>query len=268
MSGARRIFASDPRFERDGLRHLTVACEALGGRGDITFFVPPASEAERSLPVVLLLHGIGSSHWAWCWNAGAHRIASDLIEAGAIPPMLLAMPSDGLWGEGSGYLRHRHADYERWIIDEVPAALGELQPQVDADSPLFVSGFSMGGYGALRLGARHPERFRAIGAHAAVTRFDQMPLFHQTPHNDFALADDELDVEPLLLAAAERLPPLRFDVPLEDANLLEPNRALHCALEESGIEHDYAEAPGIHEWDFCERQLPAMLRFFAAALPA
>ena len=56
-------------------------------------FAPVAVGLALSLPLVLLLHGVYGSHWAWAFKGGAHRTAQRLIDAGAIPPLVLAMPS-------------------------------------------------------------------------------------------------------------------------------------------------------------------------------
>ena len=49
--------------------------------------------------------------------------------------MILAMPSDGLWGDGSAYIPHPKQDFEKWIVDEVPTAVGSAVPQVTPRSP-------------------------------------------------------------------------------------------------------------------------------------
>jgi hypothetical protein len=63
------------------------------------------------------------------------------------------MPSDGLWGDGSGYVPHASQDFERWIVDEVPVATRIAVPACDDASPIFIAGLSMGGFAALRLNA-------------------------------------------------------------------------------------------------------------------
>src|SRR5438128_2173899 len=111
----RTIEVADPRFVRDGLVPVTFKSPALHARADMTLFVPPGVENTRDVPLVILLHGVYGSHWAWALKGGAHRTAARLIESREIPPMVLAMPSDGLWGDGSGYVRHGSgADYDRY----------------------------------------------------------------------------------------------------------------------------------------------------------
>ena len=90
---------SDPRFERDHLRFITVKTPHLKGRADICVFVPPELQEGQVLPVILLLHGVYGSAWSWALKTGVHLKAMLMIEEGEIPPLIIAMPSDGLWGE-------------------------------------------------------------------------------------------------------------------------------------------------------------------------
>lgn len=78
---------------------------------------------------------------------GAHRTVVKLISEGKMSPMVLAMPSDGLWGDGSAYNAHDGYDFEKWIVEDVPVAVLENVPQVTSCSPQFISGLSMGGLG-------------------------------------------------------------------------------------------------------------------------
>lgn len=261
----RTFEVSDPRHETEDLREVTVKSAVLGTRADLTVHAPPAARATADVPLVILLHGVYGSHWSWVRQAGAHRLAARMQAAGEMPPMVLAMPSDGLWGDGSGYLPHRTQDFERWIVEEVPAAVGRAVPGVTARSPRFIAGLSMGGFGALRLGAKYPERFRAMSGHSSITHFDQLASFVEERAGSFtALAEDRSVLE-TMLRHPSRLPPFRFDCGTEDP-LLEPNRALHAALGRAGVPHGYAEFPGGHEWLYWERHLAVTLRFFSAQL--
>ncbi len=257
----RTLEVSDPRFASDGLCWLTVKSPALRQRADITLFVPAQPAVARALPLVILLHGVYGSHWAWALKGGAHRTAARLIEAGEIPPLILAMPSDGLWGDGSGYVPHPDQDFERWIVEDVPAAVREAVRTTGPDAPLFISGLSMGGFGALRLAAKYPERFRAAGGHSSMTHFDQHRQFVEEPLDSYFCPKDDRSVLETLLRHRDRLPPLRFDCGTEDP-LLGHNRELSEQLKRSGIAHGYEEFPGGHEWPYWETHLADMLRFF------
>jgi putative tributyrin esterase len=268
----RTIEIADPRFLHDGLLPVTFKSPALRGRADVMFFVPPGlGDDTRSLPLVILLHGVYGSHWAWALKGGVHRTAARLIAEGAIPPMVLAMPSDGLWGDGSAYVRHASgADFERYIVDEVPACTAQAVPggAVGATSPLFIAGLSMGGFGALRIGAKHASRFGAIGGHSSITHFSQMSRFVEEPLDAYGPPPEpEQSVLQWMEANRATLPPVRFDCGTDDP-LIEDNRTLHRELDARGIPHVYEEFPGGHEWPYWERHVADSLRFFAAALNA
>jgi S-formylglutathione hydrolase FrmB len=257
----RTVELSDARFERDGLRLVTVKSAALGRRGDVSVYVPPGGS--EPLPLVILLHGVNGSHWSWSMRGGVHLTAARLIETGEIPPLAIAMPSDGLWGDGSGYVPHADADYERWIVDDVPAAAALADERVTPRSALFIAGMSMGGFGALRLGAKYAARFAGVSAHSAVTTIARLRESVEEPLEQlpsFGMADGT--ALHWLETHLGRLPPLRFDCGTGDG-LLAGNRALHAALEARGIEHAYEEFPGGHDWPYWKLHVADTLRFFA-----
>jgi putative tributyrin esterase len=259
----RTIAISDPRFESDGLRHVTVKSQALRGRGDITIWSPAGA---TPVGLVLLLHGVYSSHWCWAFRGGAHRTAARMVAAGELPPVVVAMPSDGLRGDGSGYVRHGDAiDFEQWIVREVPAAVREAAPALAPDAPRFIAGLSMGGFGALRIGAEHAGLFQGISGHSSITHISLMAQFIEEDHASFGSADEDASVLDAIVAAGDAIPPLRFDCGVSD-QLIEENRALHRALLDRGIPHTYEEFPGTHEWAYWEAHVADTFRFFARIL--
>ncbi len=256
---------SHPDLTPPGVHFITVKSAALGRRADLSCYVPPHHET-AALPLVILLHGIYGSHWAWLFKGAAHQVLNQLIAQEGLPPMVLAMPSDGLWGDGSGYLRHQDADYAAWIVNEVPAAAALVSPGCD-QKPRFIAGLSMGGYAAMRLGALHADKFAAISAHSSATALEQLINAVQEPAHAFDLAEQApVSVIGCIKANAHRLPPLRFDCGTDDF-LIEPNRGLHREMTAAGITHDYTEFPGAHTWDYWRKHLADSLRFFARHLP-
>jgi S-formylglutathione hydrolase FrmB len=214
------------------------------------------------VPLVILLHGVYGSHWGWALRGGAHRTAARMMECGEIPPMILAMPSDGLWGEGSGYVRHSGRDFERWIIDDVPATVAMVESCVDAKSPLWIAGLSMGGFGALRLAAKYPERIHGASGHSSATQLKTLEPFFSASFTSLDVRPEEPALLDLLVGQRSELPPFRFDCGTEDL-LLPENRALHSGLEAAGVAHEYREFPGGHDWVYWEKHLEDSLRFFA-----
>ncbi len=260
---------SNPENEFDHLRFITVKSKALRRRADITVYVPPNVKAGRVLDVVILLHGVYGSHWAWAINGGVHKTAHRLIQEGKIRPMILVMPSDGLHGDGSGYLQHQQEDYEKWIVEDVITVVKEQIVGVNDQSNFFITGLSMGGYGALRLGTKYPDIFRSFSGLSSITEFSQMKIFLEEQEFE-KLSEVVLNQENVLdclLINKERLPPFYFDCGTEDI-LIEFNRKLHQNLVAKNIQHTYVEHPGAHQWLYWQTHIQDSLLFFNGFEPA
>ncbi|MDN3579536.1 alpha/beta hydrolase [Mucilaginibacter flavus] len=260
------IEISNPRFESNNLRFITVNTPNLNGRGDICVYVPPGTMQADTLPIVILLHGVYGSAWSWSHSAGVHLTANELITNGELPPMIIAMPSDGLWGDGSGYLPHSGYNFEKWIAEDVPMAIRENIAGAKEDSPLFISGLSMGGFGALRIGAKYGYLFKAVSGMSSITSLPQMKHFTNeslTLYTQMNAIDE--DVFETFKHYVNQLPPLRFDCGRDDL-LIAYNRDLHQKMLTAGIPHIYEEYSGGHEWPYWAKHVITTLRFFAGYL--
>ena len=266
MQRFRTVEISDPRFEKDHLRFITVKTPNLKGRGDICLFVPPGIDPDKSYPVVILLHGVYGSCWSWALKTGVHLQAFVMMREGVIPPMFIAMPSDGLWGDGSGYVPHHYLNFEKWVAQDVPDLLEEIIDGVTKDSPFFISGLSMGGFGSLKVGVKYHEKFKAVAAHSAITNLKQMELFVEEGLENYRQEDfAEEDVLETILQNKDQLPSLFFDCGDQDL-LLKYNQELHQKLVESHIPHIFKKHPGGHEWSYWEKYVRDSLMFFSDQL--
>lgn len=254
-----RNVVSAPVPGQPGVSLLTLYSPALRRRADVTLFVPP-SAANVPLPLLILLHGVYGSHWNWAVLGNVPCTATEMLETGSIDPIAIAMPSDGLWGDGSGYMVHRDLDAESWIMDDLPACIRAAFPSVETER-FYLGGQSMGGYGALRLGAKYPTRIRGISAHSPVTCLADLVRHTQETLKEYEAAGKR---EAGILYWARRnraqLPPMRFDCGTEDA-LLESNRTLHAALLKERIPHSYEEHSGGHDWQYWQQQVRVTLAF-------
>lgn len=265
-SSFRTIELSDSIFESQNLRFLTVKTANLKGRGDICLYVPQVDENVDNLPIYILLHGVYGSAWIWAMKGGAHKTAAKLIENKTIKPAIIAMPSDGLWGDGSAYFAHHQKNFDNWIVNDVVTAVKENIPEAKNSTSTCIGGLSMGGYGALALGGRFPEKFNAISGHSSITKLEQMALFVEEPLQAYQKEAKFPDVIDILKENKSKLPPFRFDCGKTD-ELIEPNRLLHQQLKETGINHIYEEFDGGHEWPYWIKHLEKTLVFFDKNTP-
>lgn len=248
------------------LDFITVKSNALKKRADITIFNPAKNDiSDKSLPLVILLHGVYGSHWAWSMKGKVHETAQRLIKEGKIKPMLFAMPSDGLFGDGSGYVPHKTENYEKWIVEDVIDVMKEQYTQITDKSPIFITGLSMGGYGALRLGAKYPHLFKAFSGLSSITHFEQLKQFvadFETIKNQATEQDGVID---WMIKNKADLPSFRFDCGSNDV-LIEQNRKLHSELLTHNIHHIYKENPGEHSWEYWAEHIAETLIFFDSQL--
>jgi enterochelin esterase-like enzyme len=242
------------------LRFLNFRGRALGYRGDVLLYFPPTFESLERVPLLMLLHGVYGCQWNWWLNGDIDSTLTKMIADGSALPMMVAMPSDGLWGDGSGYVPHAHGNYEEWIANDIPLCLGELFPHLSVEK-FFIAGLSMGGFGALRIGMKYAARIQGISAHSSVTDVAQLPRYIPYPAEAFEHAG-KVDCDLLHWAETNRhqLPPIRFDCGTED-ELIDANRDLNRRLLQMNIPHSYQEFPGGHDWLYWADHIRETLRF-------
>lgn len=118
------------------------------------------------------------------------------------------------------------------------AALVEEIDGAEAGSLLFIAGLSMGGFGALRIGAKYSGRFLGISGHSSITCLEQMKLFVEEDLMGYAqehkVDEDWLSTFPQYRGS---LPPIRFDCGIDDS-LIEYNRELHRKMVKQEIPHE------------------------------
>ncbi len=165
------------------LRHDSEAC---GCPMTLSVYLPPAAE-NGEVPVVYWLSGLTCTDENFATKAGAQRVASELGVALVMPdtsPRGEGVPDDpdGAWDFGLGAGFYVDAVQEPWREHYRRASYVacELPSLVEAAFPLdgarrAVSGHSMGGHGAMAIGLRHPDRYRAISAFSPIVAPSQVP---------------------------------------------------------------------------------------------
>ena len=256
----RTIEISDPEFEPKGFRYITVKSAALKCRADVSVFIPEQAKGKSNIPVIVLLHGVYGSHWSWTMQGNAHQTLQNMIIRGDARPFVLVMPSDGLWGDGSGYVPHAVQNFEKWIGEELPSLIRQTIEGVTEASDFFISGLSMGGYGAFRIGLKYSANFQGISAHSSIINMEQLKKIVEEDWS-FWDKEDTGSIEKMILSS-DHIPDIRFDCGLDD-DLLIPNRDLHGFLTKHQIKHQYQEFPGGHEWNYWREKVKETFLFFS-----
>jgi putative tributyrin esterase len=226
-----------------GVATVQFYSHALGRRTTYEAILPDTGTGP--FPVLLQLHGLFDDHNSWIHKSKLVHYVSEL-------QAIVILPDGGT----SGYLdwptqpheRLNRQLYETMIVEDL---WNEVHRNFHVDDQKWaIGGLSMGGYGAMRLGLRHPEKFASIWAHSsAFVIGDVVPALGLAEIKDASLHE----LAPKLKGRPD-LPAIAFDCGTED-ELIESNRDFHQLLDELGIEHHYAEHPGGHTWEYWDAHI-------------
>ena len=151
---------------------VTRGFDMLGRYQPYGFYEPPGAGPHG---LQLVLHGMGENHSSLLWDPGAGRNPPPIAERfGAPLDRIIAVPlGRGPHGWYSSYS-------ERDVLDVIADI--EASYPVDAER-VFMSGASLGGYGAMRLAALHPDVFAAVVQWVGATgdSFNGTPLAGVAP---------------------------------------------------------------------------------------
>ncbi len=162
-----------------GVIHFdTVVAPSLKGNllGDsdrraVSVYVPPgySKNLRKRYPVVYLLHGFAADHRAFIggvYTGMDMRLSMDsLIGAGLIKPMIVVTPNARNAFDGSFYVNSvTTGNWEDFVVRDLTSYVDRHYRTIRNRSARGLAGHSMGGFGALRVGMKHPETFSAIYA--------------------------------------------------------------------------------------------------------
>ena len=147
-------------IEAPGVSFHTFESRAAGARVSYHLFSPAvyAREPERRFPVVYWLHGSRGG------LTGIPQVSARFaaaIDAGQVPPCLVVFVNglvEGMyvdWKDGS-------APVETMIVKDLLPHIDASYRTIATREGRLLDGYSMGGYGAARLGFKYPESFRAV----------------------------------------------------------------------------------------------------------
>lgn len=254
--------------------HCNFHSDVLGKACGMNVIVPQqvktqigmASSGGRNLyPVLYLLHGLSDDYTIWMRRTSIERYAARYN-------LVVVMP-DG----GRSFYTDMYCGGKYWtfLSRELPDIVAGLFPVSAEREDTFAAGLSMGGYGALKLGLRAPERFAAVGAMSAVTELGSFLTKRRGTYMAASEADSyfgpDAPVPPAddlfaLLDAAAKLPkaqrPAIFQCCGTEDMLYEENlRFRDRAAELNAFDYRFVEAPGGHTWEFWDEHIQSILKF-------
>jgi enterochelin esterase family protein len=143
----------------------------------IPVYLPPSYDGTKRFPVIYMLAGFastGSSFLNYSFGrATVPEIAEALIRQGLMPEAILVMPDCMTRYGGSQYVDSTATgNYETYLTKELIPYIDNRFSTLANFKHRAVAGKSSGGFGALRLGMRHPELFSAVACHSGDMDFE------------------------------------------------------------------------------------------------
>lgn len=232
-------------------------------------FVPekPHSDGKPGFPVIYLLHGRSDDENAYVHN-GIYRYLREREFMVVMPDAARSFYTDMASGE----------PYWTFVSEELPRLVQTMFPARTDRANTFAAGLSMGGYGALKLGLRQPERFAKIAAMSAVADIGwvgrpeggmddtEVAAIFGSRTGMLGTDDDLFELLKRFTPGATR-PELWMRCGVDDG-LVTTNREFRDrAAAAGGWKIDYRELPGVHDWNFWLGVMPELLDFFTAKQP-
>jgi len=296
------IAAADAEEGKEGLDVLEVTTAAEGTRIEYLSVYSPAMEREikavvvlppcygedpsREFPVLYTLHGANAPYDTW---AKMSKLRSALADK---PFIYTCFDGDAVSMYLDSYYpvsTHRRGEEDTGLKKSLFKTFffDEFVPVIDRRYRINgekrgVTGFSMGGLGAVNYMLERPDFFCSVSIlssafldlkdreYRGLGRLEKM-LGSPEEYPERYAAVDHYGRFAELCASGETFPPIYSHCGLDDF-LLEQNRKMTAFLEASGVEIEYAETEGGHDWAFWHPASVGVAEFhwkyFSAEAPA
>lgn len=236
--------------------------------------------SQQHYPVLYMLHGLGDNASSWLEYGSVAQVAKELVKTKEINPMILLTP-EGFSDYYSDFYSGEY-NYQTMFVTELVPLVDSLYRTIANAQNRAVTGYSMGGFGALMLPINHPDIFSvsiplsaSVRTHGQyITEQSQDGWNHQWGRifggvdlsGEARLTDYYLNNSPFGIIASksvEELNRIQFFIDNGDKEktLCRSNEELHQLLLDRGIDHTYRVSAGGHNFKFWRNSLPDVYRF-------
>jgi putative tributyrin esterase len=238
------------------------------------YYSKPEQEKQR-YPVLYLLHGFTGHYDNWVEKTKLTEYASQY-------KFIIVTPegNNGWYTDSASVPADK---YESYFLQELIPDVQSRYRTVESREGRAIAGLSMGGYGALKFGVKHPSMFAFAASFSGVlgaavwsendlrnfgTELPRSVMQTFGPLGSQTRASNDLMklLREFPAARLGELPYFYLDCGTEDA-LLPLSRSFADLLLERKIPHEYRELPGSHDWAYWDAQVREVLRIAAQKIP-
>jgi len=273
------------RAQSAAVKTVEFESQAVGRKMKYNVALPANYEQTTTrYPVLYLLHGLTSDYTAWAL-LGAPAAARNLDLVVVMPDVLNSWYVN--WAKSEDGQKNRWEDF---IVKDLIGHVDATYRTIARREGRAINGLSMGGYGGLVLGLKHPDLFCSIGSQSGAVAFAKSAgerlkegkelqrrkgelstkpnprigiegfssQAERTPKGQiFVTVDDCAASDPFQLVTKvprDKLPHIYLDCGTED-RLVESNQAFLKLLMENKIPFTYAQSGGGHSGPYWMREI-------------
>ena len=206
-------------------------------------------------PVLYLLHGLGGAWDNWLSRTNVLEYTADL-------PLIVVMPDAGdSWYANSA--TDTTQKFQHYIAQDVVQYVDAHFRTLPFAQARYLAGLSMGGYGALILATKFPNRWSlaaSLSGAVSMAKSSDIPSTNAAFGPVGSATRDSADLLALLRRADPRgLPYYYLDCGTGD-RLIQGNREVAAILSERALPYEYHEVRGVHDWEMWNRRIPVVLQ--------
>ncbi|AQR96202.1 alpha/beta hydrolase [Clostridium saccharoperbutylacetonicum] len=226
-------------------------------------------DIKKEYKTLYLLHGVFGGQSDWLNETNIKRLSEKR-------QLVVVMPA----GENKFYVDNEKSGdmFSQFIGEELVKIMRSMFPLSKKREDTFITGLSMGGYGALINGLKYSNTFGYIGCISPALVIDQavnsrdsedIPLIGRKSYFESVFGDltklygSDKDYRGLiksLKARKEKIPKLYMACGTEDF-LIEEVRKYQAFLGKENIDITYVESPGEHDWLFWNEHINKILEW-------
>lgn len=236
--------------------------------------------SDAEYPVLYMFHGIGGDYTSWLEYGNVARVMDQMTKKGEIQPFIIVIPD--------GYLSYYSDTYDGSFLYET-FFTKELVPYIDKNyrtrksvNARSITGFSMGGFGALSVSLRNRNLFGSVVALSPSIRTEKQYI-EEGPQTGWdnqwgrifggvgktgneRLTSYYKQHSPYHILSTLRNSDLKgfgimLDIGDKEGTLCESNEELHRLLLEKEIPHEWEVRSGGHDFTCWNAALPKAFRF-------
>ncbi len=214
-----------------------------------------------TLPTVYLLHGADGSYVDWQEHVDLRPLASRY-------GFIIVCPD----GQDSWYFDSPidpKFQFETYVGKELVNYIDSHYRTCDNPAMRAITGLSMGGHGALWIGFRHPDVFGNCGSMSGGVDISKFPDRWSIQKRLGVFSKNKQRwIDHSVISLVPTLKPGQNIIIDDGASdfFYAVNMALHKALRDHDIPHEFEIRPGKHSWKYWVKSLPNHLRYFRQAI--